>query len=200
MVAIAAVTTAVRHSGQERGSSVSLEDVMPEPDSIRKEAVLGRMTIADSQSSENTWVPRRIVLTDTELCCGKVNYPKRLDHIPLHEVINVEALHTDNTATSNGIKGSATNVLRTVSSRAGLLARRDSLRSNDSQPKEDNTDEVGFEVDAFSFEITVTPDGHNSGRSTILKTKDRQELSEWIDGQSCVALLHLSFPRSTLNR
>jgi hypothetical protein len=185
MVAIAAVTAAVRHTQQSKGPSVSLEDVMPDEDSILKEAILGRLA-ACPDSSEEAWVNRRIVLTDTELCCGKVNYPKRLDHIPLHEIVGVEALHPDPrdsaaTATFNGIKGSATNVLRTVST---LRTRRDSLRSNESRGTEDAEEESKIHDKAFAFEVSVIPDGHNSGRSTVFNTKDKTELAEWMEGES----------------
>ena len=202
------VPRCVQREWRKRGSE---EKIIAEHDLVTDAQIATTCLLLDTQCATqgyshfcklNTYdVRRRIVLTDTELCCGKVNYPKRLDHIPLHEIVSVEALNGGSPQNQTfNLKGSATNVLRTVSARANSLVRQDSrdsprgsrrgsVQADDMNEEETSRDTHDLDRDdAFAFEITPIPDGHNSGRSTILRAKDKHEMAEWVEALRAAAV------------
>ena len=113
-----------------------------------------------------TWQGRRMVVTEDNICFGKLTGSDMLDYIPLLEVDSISrknSLHPENVKST--LLPSTTSLSRkSIKARTGFFR----IASSDTVVEDD-------EESRNVFAILTAEDGHNSGRSTVLAIEDKEE-------------------------
>ncbi|EKX42342.1 hypothetical protein GUITHDRAFT_111617 [Guillardia theta CCMP2712] len=108
----------------------------------------------------DTWQRRKVCLSKDKLLLGKVGAMDVIDYIPLDEVMAV----VSKTAPSEQTEDKSHN----QGEKRASIKRSTTLRIDDD------------ELDEKIFIITTIPEGHNSGKSTVLLASSKDERDTWI--------------------
>ena len=159
-------------------SAEILIGMLPNPEDIIKEAILGKLT------SQYSWKPMRVALTQTDMLFCKTSEDVLKDSIPLHEILDIKK-RTD----MPGVTGGQAHIDSTYQARTNLAALFD--------------EEVQHH-DLHIIQIRTIEGGHNSGRTYYLNAETGDDCKAWIDTLSAAAdaaeVRHLATGPSFLHR
>ena len=138
------------------------DDHLPDCSSFLKDVIVQKKT------TDESYQPRRIVITESRLYFAHLDDKRVLDDIPLHEILEVSQSH--NTKTLN------------ASSNDHADKRQDSILTW-TQSVMSWKEAASKEVDWGGDELCVTTavEGHNSGRQYYLKCEDGRACRELVD-------------------
>ena len=138
------------------------DDHLPDCSSFLKDVIVQKKT------TDESYQPRRIVITESRLYFAHLDDKRVLDDIPLHEILEVSQRH--NTKTLN------------ASSNHHADKRQDSILTWTQflmSWKEAASKEVDWGGDELC--VTTAVEGHNSGRQYYLKCEDGRACRELVD-------------------
>ena len=140
-----------------------IQDVLPDFSSFLKDIILQK------KAADESFLPRRFVVTESRLYFAHPDDERVLDDIPLHEILKISQ---------------SSSIGRTISTSSSHIdyTRQDSIFAqvlSVMSSKQAGTEEVDWGADEFC--VTTAVEGHNSGRQYYLKCDDGRACRELVD-------------------
>ena len=139
-----------------------IQDVLPEFSSFLKDIILQK------KAADESFLPRRFVVTESRLYFAHPDDERVLDDIPLHEILEISQSH------SVGRTISTSSSHNDHTRQDSVLAKVLSVVSS----KQAGTEEADWGGDEFC--LTTAVEGHNSGRQYYLKCDDGRACRELV--------------------
>ncbi|EKX31043.1 hypothetical protein GUITHDRAFT_122754 [Guillardia theta CCMP2712] len=137
---------------------------------------LGRQVASSLSPVGVTWQKRRVMLSQTRINFGKADTDLLIDFIPLVEVKsvvhNVRKRHDD----QGSLKQQERDGRRSKKLKKADMQFSDQIYFAGDDEEEDEEEEPNV------FTVYTIPNGRNSGRPTVLRAGDKQELEKWLAG------------------